>query len=135
MSDWTAVAAMFVVAAAIPLSFVALSKLLRPSVPEKQKSKTYESGEQPTGDTRLRFSIQYYMLALMFLIFDIETVLIIPWAVVFADRPETLLPAFVFIFVLFIGVGWAWRNGGMEWLKPQTVSEANVTASTPEGEN
>ena len=135
MSDWTAVAAMVVVAAAIPVSFVALSKLLRPSVPEKQKSKTYESGEQPTGDTRLRFNIQYYMLALMFLIFDIETVLIVPWAVIFADRPETLLPAFVFIFILFIGVGWAWRNGGMEWLKPQGVSEANVTASTPRGEN
>lgn len=135
MSDWTAVAAMLVVAAAIPLSFVALSKLLRPSVPEKQKSKTYESGEQPTGDTRLRFNIQYYMLALMFLIFDIETVLIVPWVVVFADNPATLLPAFVFIFILFVGVGWAWRNGGMEWLKPQTVSEANVTASTPGGEN
>lgn len=131
MSDWTAVAAMLVVATAIPLSFVALSKLLRPSVPEKQKSKTYESGEQPTGDTRLRFNIQYYMVALMFLIFDIETVLIVPWAVVFADRPETLLPAFVFVFILFIGVGWAWRNGGIEWLKPQTTpTETTVKGET-----
>jgi len=135
MSDWTAVAAMLVVATAIPLSFVALSKLLRPSVPEKQKSKTYESGEQPTGDTRLRFNIQYYMVALMFLIFDIETVLIVPWAVVFADRPETLLPAFVFIFVLFVGVGWAWRNGGIEWLKPGGVTDPDLSASTPGGED
>ena len=119
MSDWIAVGAMLTVAAAIPVSFVALSKLLRPSVPEKQKTKTYESGEQPTGDTRLRFNIQYYMIALMFLVFDIETVLILPWAVSFAENPETLIPAFVFIFVLFVGVGWAWRNGGIEWIKPR----------------
>ncbi len=134
MSDWIPVAAMLVVAAAIPVSFVVLSRFLRPSVPEKQKSITYESGEQPTGDTRLRFNIQYYMLALMFLIFDVEVVLILPWAVIFAERPETLLPAFVFIFILFVGVGWAWRNGAMEWLKPRTVA-STTPASTPGGEN
>ncbi|MCX2818952.1 MAG: NADH-quinone oxidoreductase subunit A [Methanobacteriota archaeon] len=127
MSDWTAFAAMLVVAGGIPVSLVALSRLLRPSVPETQKSKTYESGEQPTGDTDLRFNIQYYLLALMFLVFDVETVLIIPWTVTLADRPETFLPAFVFILLLLIGVGWAWRNGGIEWIKPHRVTEARAT--------
>jgi NADH-quinone oxidoreductase subunit A len=132
MSDWIAVGAMFVVAAAIPTSFVALSRLLRPTVPEKQKHKTYESGEQPTGDTRLRFNIQYYMVALMFLVFDIETVLILPWAVAFADNPNTLIPAFVFVFVLFIGIGWAWRNGGVEWIKSGEGAGPEPTAYTAE---
>jgi len=124
MSDWIAVAAMLVVAAALPVSLAVLSWLLRPSVPEKQKRKTYESGEQPTGSTDLRFNIQYYLLALMFLVFDVETVLLIPWLVTFADNPGTLFPASVFVFVLFIGVGWAWRNGGMEWVKPQRAVSA-----------
>lgn len=124
MSDWIAVAAMLIVASALPVSLAVLSWLLRPSVPEKQKRKTYESGEQPTGSTELRFNIQYYLLALMFLVFDVETVLLIPWLVTFADNPGTLFPAFIFIFVLFIGVGWAWRNGGMEWVKPQRAAPA-----------
>jgi NADH-quinone oxidoreductase subunit A len=127
MSDWISVAAMLTVALGIPVSIAVVSKLLRPSVPETQKRKTYESGEQPTGDTELRFNIQYYLLALMFLVFDVETVLIIPWAVTLADSPETLLPAFVFIFVLLIGVGWAWRNGGMEWIKPHRIEPSATT--------
>ena len=126
MSDWIAVAAMLVVAGGIPVSLVVLSSLLRPSVPETQKRKTYESGEQPTGDTELRFNIQYYLLALMFLVFDVETVLIIPWTVTLVDNPSTLLPAFVFILLLLVGVGWAWRNGGMEWIKPHRITEAEV---------
>ena len=123
MSDWIGVAAMLVVAGGIPVSLVGLSSLLRPSVPEKQKRKTYESGEQPTGDTEMRFNIQYYLLALMFLVFDVETVLIIPWTVTLVDNPGTLLPAFLFVFLLLIGVGWAWRNGGMDWIKPHRVRE------------
>jgi len=127
MSDWIGVAAMVVVAGGIPVSLAVLSKLLRPSVPEKQKRRTYESGEQPTGDTELRFNVQYYLLALMFLVFDVETVLIIPWTVTFVDNPGSLLPAFVFVFLLLVGVGWAWRNGGIEWVKPHRVTETPTT--------
>ena len=118
---------MVVVAGGIPVSLAVLSKLLRPSVPEKQKRRTYESGEQPTGDTELRFNVQYYLLALMFLVFDVETVLIIPWTVTFVDNPGSLLPAFVFVFLLLVGVGWAWRNGGIEWVKPHRVTETPTT--------
>ncbi|MDY6775076.1 NADH-quinone oxidoreductase subunit A [Halorutilales archaeon Cl-col2-1] len=118
MNDWIAVAAMGVVVLAIPLVMQGVSYFLRPTVPEKQKSITYESGESPTGDTRIGFSIQYYMLALLFVVFDIETVLLYPWVTVFADNPGTFVPAFIFIVVLFVGLGWAWKNGAMEWVKP-----------------
>jgi len=127
MSDWIAVGMMLVVATVLPVSIAGLSRVLRPSVPEKQKSMTYESGEQPTGDTRIRFNVQYYLIALMFLIFDIETVLIYPWVVTFTDNTQTYLPAFVFIAVLFIGVGWAWRNGGIQWLRPQETGTPKTT--------
>jgi len=130
MGDWIAAGAMLVVAGILPVSIVLAGKLLRPSVPEKQKSMTYESGEQPTGDTRIRFNIQYYLVALMFLIFDIETVLIYPWAVSFVENPESYVPAFVFIVILFIGVGWAWRNGGIEWIKPHKKPEREKATLT-----
>ncbi|MDY7082739.1 MAG: NADH-quinone oxidoreductase subunit A [Halobacteria archaeon] len=121
VNDWIAIAAMGTVAVGLPLSFLLISRLLRPSVPEKQKQITYESGEQPTGDTRIKFDIQYYLVALLFVVFDVETVLIYPWTVIFADNRSTFIPAFIFIIVLFIGLGWAWKNGGMEWLKPSEI--------------
>jgi len=65
---------------------MAASYLLRPSVPEQGKSATYESGEVPTGSSQqIQFNIQYYMVALLFVVFDIETVLIFPWTVVYRD--------------------------------------------------
>ncbi len=119
MSDWIAIAAMVVVAGGLPIGVVLVSRLLRPSVPERQKQKTYESGEVPTGDTRIRFSIQYYLVAMMFLVFDVEVVLLIPWAVYLVQDPSTYVPAFVFIVILFIGMGWAWRNGAIQWIRPK----------------
>lgn len=123
MNQWIAVGALALVAIVIPLSFIVISSLLRPSVPEQGKTAVYESGEVPTGDTRIRFNIQYYMVALLFLVFDIETVLIFPWTVIYRDAvaefglASTLGPMLVFIAVLVLGLAWAWRNGAVEWVR------------------
>ena len=130
MNPWIAIAALAVVAVGIPLGMMAVSWLLRPSVPEQGKRATYESGEIPTGGTRIRFNIQYYMVALLFVVFDIETVLIFPWAVIYRDavaNPEVglvpaLVPMLVFIGVLVVGLVWAWRNGAVQWIRnPRAV--------------
>ncbi|WP_299234419.1 NADH-quinone oxidoreductase subunit A [Natronomonas sp.] len=124
MSDpWIAVGALAFVGLAIPVSMIAVSSLLRPSVPEQGKRAVYESGEVPTGDTRIRFNIQYYMVALLFVVFDIETVLVFPWALIYSDAVaefglvRVLGPMLVFLVVLVIGLGWAWRNGAVRWIK------------------
>ena len=124
MSDpWIAVGALAFVGLAIPVSMIVVSSLLRPSVPEQGKRAIYESGEVPTGDTRIRFNIQYYMVALLFVVFDIETVLIFPWALIYSDAVaefgivRVLGPMAVFLVVLVIGLGWAWRNGAVRWVK------------------
>jgi NADH-quinone oxidoreductase subunit A len=124
MSEWIAIGAMGLVAVGIPLGMMAVSALLRPSVPEQGKSATYESGEVPTGTARVQFNIQYYMVALLFVVFDIETVLIFPWTVVYrsaleqgASLGEILTPMLVFIGILVIGLVWAWRNGAVKWVK------------------
>jgi len=104
---------------------VGVSSILRPSVPSQGKRATYESGEVPTGDTRIRFNIQYYMVALLFVVFDIETVLIFPWTVIYRDAvgsaglTAVLLPMLLFISVLVIGLAWAWRNGAVQWVRSE----------------
>src|SRR6056297_2429427 len=121
MNPWIAIGALALVGLLIPVGMMAVSSLLRPSVPEQGKTTTYESGEVPTGGTRIRFNIQYYMVALLFVVFDIETVLIFPWTVIYRRAVSmegvgltgALLPMLIFIGVLVVGLGWAWRQGAV----------------------
>jgi len=123
MNPWIAVGMLAVVAIVIIAAMMGISQLLRPSVPEQNKRTTYESGEVPTGNTHVRFNIQYYMVALLFLVFDIETVLIFPWTAIYRDIVATeglvwaLGPMTLFIGVLIVALAWAWRNGALGWVR------------------
>ncbi|PSP88801.1 NADH-quinone oxidoreductase subunit A [Halobacteriales archaeon QS_4_69_34] len=123
MNPWIAIGALTFVAIAIPLSMMGLSSLLRPSVPAQGKRAIYESGEVPTGSTRIRFNIQYYMVALLFVVFDIETVLIFPWTVIYREAVgevgllSALAPMLGFIAILVVGLAWAWRKGAVQWVR------------------
>jgi len=133
MNPWIAIGALALVGLLIPVGMMAVSALIRPSVPEQGKRATYESGEIPTGGTRIRFNIQYYMVALLFVIFDIETVLIFPWTVIYRDAVTNyslltvLAPMLVFIGVLVVGLAWAWRNGAVKWVRNTQRSVQEVT--------
>ncbi|WP_181685908.1 NADH-quinone oxidoreductase subunit A [Halorhabdus salina] len=122
-NPWIAIGALALVGVLIPLGMMSVSALLRPSVPEDSKRASYESGEVPTGNTRIRFNIQYYMVALLFVVFDIETVLIFPWTVIYGDAVDAvglgpaLLPMVAFIGILAVGLAWAWRNGAVRWIR------------------
>ena len=124
MNPWIPIGALAVVAVGIPVGMMALSWLLRPTVPEQGKSATYESGEVPTDSPRgFKFNIQYYMVALLFVVFDIETVLVFPWAVVYRGAVEdvglvtALAPMLLFIGILVVGLVWAWRNDAVRWVR------------------
>jgi NADH-quinone oxidoreductase subunit A len=124
MNPWVAIGALALVGLLIPFGMMAVSSLLRPTVPEKGKTAVYESGEVPTGTTRIRFNIQYYMVALLFVVFDIETVLIFPWTVIYQSALDAgvglwkaLVPMLVFVGVLVVGLVWAWRNGAVRWVR------------------
>ncbi|MEF8882289.1 MAG: NADH-quinone oxidoreductase subunit A [Halapricum sp.] len=131
-NPWIAIGALAIVAIIIPVAMLVVSALLRPRVQEQGKLATYESGEVPTGDTRIRFNIQYYMVALLFVVFDIETVLIFPWTVIYNDAvtnvglTEALLPMLVFIGILVVGLGWAWRNGAVRWVRSPRAQRQKV---------
>ena len=124
MSEWIAIGALGLVAVGIPLGMMAVSAILRPSVPEQGKRATYESGEIPTGTARVQFNIQYYMVALLFVVFDVETVLIFPWTVIYRSAlsqgvglSTILWPMLAFVGILVVGLVWAWRNGAVEWVQ------------------
>jgi len=128
-NPWIAIGALALVSVVIPLSMMAVSALLRPSVPEQGKRATYESGEIPTGSSQeIRFNIQYYMVALLFVVFDIETVLIFPWTVIYRDAVgavglgATLYPMLLFLGILVAGLAWAWRNGAVQWVRSPRAS-------------
>jgi len=93
--------------------------LLRPNRPYPSKLTTYECGETPIGDTRVRFNIRFYIVALIFLIFDVEVVFLFPWATVYKNLGWfALIEMLVFLFILFVGYAYVWRKGDLDWDKP-----------------
>ena len=92
------------------------SHILNPSRPTPQKAMPYESGMIPLGDTRARFSVKFYLVAISFIVFDLETIFLIPWAV---EMRELGWGAFVavslFVIVLAVGLLYEWQKGGLEW--------------------
>lgn len=106
--------------------FVALSLLvaraLRPDRPDPVKLSIYECGEEPIGSARVRFNNRFYIIALMFLIFEVEVLLLFPLAVVFEGIGWYAFWAmFVFVFLIFIGFVYEFGKGHLEWDKPQPV--------------
>jgi NADH-quinone oxidoreductase subunit A len=105
---------------AIALAFggvtLLLGTLLRPSRVYKAKLTTYESGSIPFSDARIPFPLRYYLIAMIFVIFDIETVFLYPWAVVYNQLGLFgLVEMVLFIGVLLVGYFYAWKKGALEW--------------------
>jgi NADH-quinone oxidoreductase subunit A len=105
---------------AIALAFggmtLMLGRILRPSRVYKAKLTPYESGSIPFSDARIPFPLRYYIIAMIFVIFDIETVFLYPWAVVYGDlKLVGLIEMILFILVLLVGYFYAWKKGALEW--------------------
>lgn len=109
---------------AVVFAFIALfaAKLIRPSRPTKEKMLTYECGEEPVGSPWMKFNIRFYVVALIFLIFDVEVVLLFPWAVSYQDYGfYGFAVGIVFLLVLVLGMAYEWRKGDLEWELPKVT--------------
>src|SRR5688500_132082 len=106
-----------------------VSKIIRPHRPNVEKLSTYESGEEPVGSAWAQFNIRFYIIALIFLLFEVEIVFLFPWSTIFANRTlmaETnglwgwfaVIEALIFILVLALGLVYAWVKGHLDWIKP-----------------
>jgi NADH-quinone oxidoreductase subunit A len=108
----------FAAAGAIfPLANVLLAALLHRNYPGPEKQTAYESGEIPLGDARVRFHVHYYIFALVFLVFDVESLFLYPWAVVYQRLSAGLAlgEMAAFIGMLVIGLVYAWKKGVLTW--------------------
>jgi NADH-quinone oxidoreductase subunit A len=107
-----------------------VAKLIRPNRPNEQKLSTYESGEEPISSAWTQFNIRFYIVALIFILFEVELIFLFPWATVFSrkeliDETNGLWGWFsfaemvIFILVLALGLAYAWVNGLLDWVKPE----------------
>jgi NADH-quinone oxidoreductase subunit A len=99
-------------------------RIIRPSRFSEEKLTTYECGENPTGSAWVQFNIRFYVFALLFIIFDVEAVFLLPWAVVFRKlaQEQGLLPyieGLVFIAILVVALAYVWRKGDLEWVRAE----------------
>lgn len=126
---------MFILIGLLTASFI------RPNRPDEEKTTTYECGEDVIGDAWGNFNTRFYVVALMFLLFDVEIVFLFPWATVFGDVQlikatdgawgwVSIFEAFAFVLILLLGLVYAWVKGYLEWVKPK-MEPTKFTGNVP----
>lgn len=100
----------------LPVVALTLGRFLRPHNPTPEKLTTYESGNEPVGSSWVQFKVKYYMFALLFVIFDVETIFLYPWAVAYDQLGLfALVEMIIFILLLVVGLIYAWKKKVLEW--------------------
>jgi NADH:ubiquinone oxidoreductase subunit 3 (subunit A) len=115
-SDWLYIGLFLIVGALVPTAAIVTSSILSPKKPNHIKQSTYECGMETVGENWVQFKAQYYVFALVFLVFDVETVFLFPWAVSLGKLSlYAVFEGIVFILILIAGLVYAWRKGMLEW--------------------
>jgi NADH-quinone oxidoreductase subunit A len=112
---------------AVVVGFVTVNlvvwRVIRPSRFSEEKLTTYECGENPEGSAWIQFNIRFYVFALIFIIFDVEAIFLMPWAVVFRELgPLAFVEGLVFIAILAVALAYVWRKGDLEWVRAEDRS-------------
>ena len=116
MFEYIAIAVMIGLATLIALIAIGLGELFGPKKKSEAKSMPYESGMNPYGEGTRRMPVRFYLIAVLFILFDIEVVFFLPWAVVFRQLGLFgLIEMFIFIVILLVGYVYAWKKGALEW--------------------
>ena len=133
---------LFLVGAIVLISVVlGISALLRVKNPNEEKLTTYESGEDPQGNANVQFTMRFYVVALVFVLFEVELLFIFPWSVVFGSREliaETgglwgwfaMAEMSLFVLILVVGLAYAWKKGYLDWVVPR-VPVLSVKSPVP----
>ena len=128
MSAWGEVL-LFIIGGLLFVSLALLvSKIIRPNRPNVEKLTSYESGEEPIGSPWIQYNIRFYVIALIFILFEVEIVFLFPWATIFSNKElisETngswgwlaMSEMLIFVGLLALGLAYAWKNGHLDWIK------------------
>jgi NADH-quinone oxidoreductase subunit A len=114
--DFLPIAVLIILATGLAFTIILLGSLFGPRRPNPRKGSPYESGMRPYGPGQRRMPIHFYLIAVLFILFDIEIVFMLPWAVVLRDLDVFgLIEMGLFVGVLLIGLVYAWKKGALEW--------------------
>jgi NADH-quinone oxidoreductase subunit A len=106
-----------VIAMAFPIVVLVAAKLVRPAAPISTKLEAYECGIRASSDARGRYTVRFYIIAILFVIFDVETIFLYPWAVRYRQLGWFgVAEVAVFLAILIVGYAWAWKKGALEWV-------------------
>ncbi|MCE7060930.1 NADH-quinone oxidoreductase subunit A [Dyadobacter sp. CY343] len=122
---------LFIISGLVLLGVMLMAaKFLRPDNPNEEKLSTYESGEDPMGNAQIQFNIRFYIVALIFVLFEVELLFLFPWAIVFGNEELiaqtngawgwfAMAEMTVFIGILILGLAYAWAKGYLDWVRPK----------------
>ena len=120
ITDFSRVFLFFVLGTVFVAGGLVTAWLVRPKRWYPAKLSSYECGEEPVGDSWVRFNIRFYVIALIFLIFDVEIVFLVPWAVVYSRLGSyAFIEMTIFLAILLVGYAYVWVKGDLDWDKPQ----------------
>lgn len=120
LTDFGKILIFIILAIVFVIITLLISKLIRPNRPTFEKQKVYECGENPEGSPWVKFNIRFYVVALIFIIFDVEVVLLFPWALIYKEYGiYGFAVGLIFLLILGLGMAYEWRKGDLEWARPQ----------------
>ena len=118
--EWIFIGVFLLLAPVFPAAALLIPRVIAPKKPNPIKLQTYECGIETVGDTWVQFKVQYYTFALVFLVFDVETVFLFPWAPVYRNLGLFgFLEMAVFLGILLVGLAYVWVKGDLDWDKPR----------------
>ena len=116
LSDWQFILLFSVIALLFPGAPILIAQLINPKKPNPIKQSTYECGVETVGDTWIQFKVQYYIFALVFVVFDVEAVFLFPIAAAFNELALfAVFEIILFVVILLVALGYIWRKGALEW--------------------
>ena len=116
-SSYVPIIIFLVIAILFPVVLIVAARLIRPSAPFRTKLEAYECGIKAASDSRGRYTVRFYIIAILFVIFDVETIFLFPWAVSLSKLSLfAVIEGIVFILILMAGLVYAWRKGMLEWI-------------------
>ena len=116
--DFGTVFLFIIIGAVLLIAALLLAKILSPSKPSKNKLSSYECGEEPEGSAWVQFNIRYYVIALVFIIFDVEVLFLFPWAVVYKSLGWlAFIEMAIFLIILIFGLIYVWKKRDLDWVK------------------
>lgn len=117
MVEYAPILIFLAVAAVFPAVTLVIASILRPSSHNPTKSEAYECGVPPSGEARARYPVRFYIIAVLFVVFDVETIFMFPWAVKYRQLALFgFVEMLVFLGILLVGYAYAWKKGALEWV-------------------